>query len=594
MMTYLLALTVGPVQSNIQESRKLKDLYNSSCIISDIMMEVRSYLKNEVDSEMEVIYPILYDDNDKKRDSSNYIICKINSIDKLNEIQNEVYTKVVENCDGGEQCTFKISVLEETYFIFWAAEPIIETYEEAYKKVTKKLRNIKNTHDFKNVEQDSTKNYSLKKCSLCGKREPLKTYSEINTEEKLCGVCAFKRLYKAGNAESTYSVSIKSWKEKYGKELEELNKKIMDTFKYPDKYYSKDMIKNILNEKRDMDEMRRKKGINEDLQKDIKNSELKQALTQIEEKMRETYSSYSDKNLVLDPHYKYCFLQIDVDDLGKWMSGEYNLNQHELEEVQKQISKYLSEFACKLRESFWNTKCTVIYAGGDDFLAILPVEELFIVIKIIDDIYKNTIVKNINNSPNYSQAMTYSTSITIASCKEEMAVALRKSREELENVKSRFDSKKNGVVINYLINSSKTITTYLSKYIFQQFIESLNDLYEVKDYISFSYINAFEDEFNMLGFDKLNSEQIEDIKEMMLIELKRLLKRSFLKDAEDKLLLNEYYSMHIGLFKEIYNQNSNDNMLDFENMTNAYKIYEKLAEFDYNKEGGYNYEFIKD
>lgn len=67
MMTYLLALTVGPVQSNIQESRKLKDLYNSSCIISDIMMEVRSYLKNEVDSEMEVIYPILYDDNDKKR-----------------------------------------------------------------------------------------------------------------------------------------------------------------------------------------------------------------------------------------------------------------------------------------------------------------------------------------------------------------------------------------------------------------------------------------------------------------------------------------------------------------------------------------------
>lgn len=36
-MSYLLGITVGPIQTNIQKSRKLRDLYNSSKIVSDIM-----------------------------------------------------------------------------------------------------------------------------------------------------------------------------------------------------------------------------------------------------------------------------------------------------------------------------------------------------------------------------------------------------------------------------------------------------------------------------------------------------------------------------------------------------------------------------
>ena len=55
-MSYLLGITVGPVQSFIEESRKLSDLYSSSDIISRIMKKCYEIIK-EKDIDAELIYP---------------------------------------------------------------------------------------------------------------------------------------------------------------------------------------------------------------------------------------------------------------------------------------------------------------------------------------------------------------------------------------------------------------------------------------------------------------------------------------------------------------------------------------------------------
>ncbi|WP_242866694.1 type III-B CRISPR-associated protein Cas10/Cmr2 [Clostridium sporogenes] len=152
-MSYLLGVTVGPIQTNIQKSRKLRDLYNSSKIVSDIMKKIIKYLKIK-DEKLKIIYPSIKDVNNTRIDITNYLICEINNIKHLNEMREKVL---------GE---FKISVLEEIYFMFWAVEPL-EEYSKTYKKLTKKLRSIKNTYEFKNYEKD----VKIKKNVVCVENE---------------------------------------------------------------------------------------------------------------------------------------------------------------------------------------------------------------------------------------------------------------------------------------------------------------------------------------------------------------------------------------------------------------------------------------
>lgn len=570
-MSYLLGVTVGPIQTNIQKSRKLRDLYNSSKIVSDIMKKIIKYLKIK-DEKLKIIYPSIKDVNNTRIDITNYLICEINNIKHLNEMREKVL---------GE---FKISVLEEIYFMFWAVEPL-EEYSKTYKKLTKKLRSIKNTYEFKNYEKDVK---IKKKCSLCGER-----IREDASE--LCEVCNCKRNYdQASNGEknnkgekykSVYDISIDVWKEKYNKDLLSLNKNLEDLFNNTSRYYSSETVSNIIKGlKTNPKKVRQEKEIDEDLiNPEMGDLELIDKLNNIRFELDNIY--LRDKKPVLKPHYKYCFLQIDVDNLGKWISGKYNDEDDELKENQMQISKILCDFAYKLKEIFKNSKTKVIYAGGDDFLAVLPVECLLDTLKIIEKIFKSTVQDDIDNSLNYSENISYSASVTFANCKDEMSLALRKNREALEKVKNRYYSK-NGICINYIINTSKIINMFLSKNYFNEYVDNLCYFKKVEKYMSFTYIDAIENEFNKMKFEDLETDDFLNIKEMLVLEFKRYLEKN--KGPKDKNDINgkllQYFRMHIILFENIINDNEVDGKFDFINLINCFKIYKKLTDFEFQKE----------
>ncbi|MGO5065536.1 MULTISPECIES: type III-B CRISPR-associated protein Cas10/Cmr2 [unclassified Clostridium] len=566
-MSYLLGVTVGPIQTNIQKSRKLRDLYNSSKIVSDIMKKVIEHLKIK-DENLKIIYPSIKDISDTKIDITNYLICEINNIGILKKMRGKVFGEL------------KISVLEQIYFMFWAVEPL-EEYSKTYKKLTKKLRSIKNTYEFQNYEDLKIG----KKCSMCGEG--------IREEKsKLCKICNYKREYdKEGNYKSIYDISIDVWKENNNNELENVNNKLESLFNNTSKYYNLDTVLNLIKlletvDRKKVKKIREEKEIDEDLKNaKMEDWQLIENLIDIKRKLQNIY--LRGEKPVSKPHYKYCFIQIDVDDLGKWISGEYNYEEENLKESQIQISKALCSFAYKLKEEFRNSKTKVIYAGGDDFLAILPVECLLNTLKIIEEIFKSTVQNDIDNSLNYSQKISYSASVTISNSKDEMALALRKNREMLEKVKNRYYSK-NGICISYIINTSKIINMFLSKDYFNEYVDNLRYFKKVKKYISFTYVDAIENEFNKMKFEDLKTDDFLNIKDMLLLEFERHLnlnKNKVSKDSkEDNENFLEYFKIHTRLFENIINDNEIYERIDFINIINCFRIYKKLTDFQFKEE----------
>ncbi|WP_055666013.1 Cas10/Cmr2 second palm domain-containing protein [Desnuesiella massiliensis] len=573
-MTYLLGVTVGPVQSNIQKSKKLIDLRNSSRIISDIMIKVLEYLKNNVDKQIEIIYPDI--NNDINLDLTNYLICEIHTKEGLGNMKKAVFDE------------FKIEpkkiTLEEVYFMFWAVEPL-ETYDRTYNKLVKKLRSIKNTYEFKNYEETNTG----KKCSLCGERV------RINDKDKLCDLCNFKRSYKNLRYKSVYEISIAPWKDKNKNELNDVTEKLESVFKNTEKYYSLDTVSNLINlsEPNIFKRIREEKEINEDLiDYEMDDHKLIEELRDIKIKLEEIYLRKGTP--VIKPHYKYCFFQMDVDDLGKWMSGKWNIENSELRDRQKEISQALSKFAYEIRQKFEDSKIAVIYAGGDDFLAILPVEMLLEALRIIEKGFKEIVQDRLEESNNYKKKITYSAGITLISCKDDMALALRQNRMTLEKAKERFkdiEPSKNSIGISYIVNSNKIVNMYLSKPYFQQYVNNLERWRNIKDNTSFAYIDAIENEFSKIKFEKLEIEESMSIIEMMELEFKRYLSKN--KPQNNTEDFEEYSKLHIELFKNIIRENIIDEKFDFSNIINCYRIYEKLTEFDFSSKGGESNETAK-
>jgi CRISPR-associated protein Cmr2 len=590
-MAYLLGVTVGPIQSNIEKSKKLKDLCNSSKIVSDIMLEIKNYLIKKGDKEIDIIYPAIDDDNDI--DLTNYMICKINGIDGLDEI--------FEGFKNDKNYKY---LLNEIYFIFWAVEPLTKSYPETYKKLVKKIRSIKNTYEFESYSKNEEK--IGKKCSLCGER--------LRAQGELCEICNDIRNYKDSHFESVYDISIAIWK-KENKEVlgdvnnvDNVNAQLEHLFEPENtaKYYNFHTIENLLGlleNSYDPDKAIREKKIKriketkkiKEMYEDLKDPKIEleiglealiKRIKAIKGKLENIYQK--EKNPVKEHHYQYCFVKMDVDDLGKWIGGEFNKDINNLENSQREISNYLCQFAYTLKGEFKDNNTRVIYAGGDDFLAVLPVESLLYTLYVIEEKFKEIVQDKIEESTNYKKKITYSVSVTLANCKDDMAVALRQNRIVLENVKERFEKKepfKNGIAINYIVNTTKIINMYLKKHSFKDYVDNLRYWRKIKD-VSFNYIDAIVNEFNKMKYEDLEIEELSDLKHMMILEFKRYLgKNKRNKDCEE---LKEYISKHTKLFENIVNENIFDKRIDFENIISCFQIYEKLTNFYFTKAGELN------
>lgn len=609
-MSYLLGITVGPVQTYIEESRKLVDLYNSSRIISKIMENVYLYVKDQ-SSSVELIYPN-YTEMSEENDYSNYIVFQIENEISIENIETNIYMKFADSKNDELIQNFK-----ENFHLFWAMEEVADSgYDEAYKKLTNLISSIKNTYEFEHGYQESGK-----KCSICGKRNIVNN----RNEEELCEVCLFKReyndkLYK--KYDSVYTVATSVWEKSNRNMLGDVNTYLEEIFKEKAKYYDKNeitsLIKKIkglkiyedklegnnctvpnivglLKKNRDKLTLKKVKEIDQELKNKFRESanldEIINKLEILEETIGKVFKEIDS------PNGEYCFIQFDIDNLGRWINGEYLENNKELKEYQKYISNTLVKFGKELRSSLAD-KCSIIYSGGDDFLGILPNENIIGVMEIIDEKFENIVGSALTNCKyEIERKMTYSTSITIAQCKDPMNYSIRKSREELEGVKEWFKDNripKNGVALNYIINNGKEITCYLKRDKFKTFMNIIKKYKYLKSQISWSYINTFENEFMTFKYDGISFNQLFDFISMAKYELKRLMERSKNTEISDKVYketlekyIQEVVSFVTEVIKDSYKEEkSNKEFVDFKNIINTMRLNEKFFMINYVLEDG--------
>ncbi|BDR81186.1 hypothetical protein N072000002_13660 [Clostridium tetani] len=620
-MSYLLGITIGPVQSYIEDSRKLRDLYGSSKIISDISKEIYEYVKS-ISKNCEIIYP--YHDGIKDVDFSNYMIMKIEDFINLKDVEDKIFNKFnckIENIKKDININFyddHVSNIKDDFYLFWVMEEIEDEkdygYSKAYEKLTKLILDIKNTYEFDKLEQSGRK-----KCSICGKRNRITNKLEnrmrkkcmLNIDEDLCPLCLFKRYYlkyekcylEDKNMKSIYEVAIINWKLKNKKKLRKLTKKLKDLFNEEDKYYNPNEIDNVIkvlelknqieNNKNKITFKNLKKKadkIKSDLKYDIDLKSILEEFKDIKDTMNEIYY---DKSMEL-PNYEYAFVQFDIDNLGCWMSGEYLEDKKNLMKYQQKISNTLIKFSQKLSEELTD-KCNVIYSGGDDFLSILPKDNIIEVVNKIEELFKNNVENELKGYITYDRKITYSISITIAPCRDPMSYVLNKTKSELENVKNIYKYKqeeKNGVAINYIINNGKVITAYLKQDDLINYIKLIKSFEEIKPDISFAYINNFENEFINFDYNNISFNELKYFIRIAKYELKRMIlrckgKNNKIKDENAEEYINDF----VEFISKIISSNSdeikpNNINIDFDNITNIMKIYSKLCKTNFKSKEG--------
>jgi CRISPR-associated protein Cmr2 len=297
----------------------------------------------------------------------------------------------------------------------------------------------------------------------------------------------------------------------------------------------------------------------------------------------DTILSFLSENKI-NPSKYYAILQMDGDNMGKWLKGEFNpkientihskvkdaliqfsegKDKESLEKIlcskhptspsiHQAFSRKLSQFALeevrKIVEDEHYGK--LIYAGGDDVLAFLPIEE---VLKCAYDLQKK--FKEV-----LSPKASMSAGIVIVHHKYPLYLAL----EEVNNAEKRAKKHygKNAFCLRFLSHGGEPRECGGN----WELISFLEDLIckfktdEISSVFPYQYLEVVE---KLCERDK--NKNIQNIKEILEIELKRI----FMKKEGDKERLEDYFEKEIlSRFKKIE---------DFEDFANMLVIARKIS-----------------
>lgn len=517
---FFFVLSISPVQSFISQARKTKDLYAGSHVLSELCRKAieifESYGGNVIlpakknDSLPNIFLGEVYTEKSELKNVGNKIEEELKTFFKNKSVQ-----KIAPFAEFESQ----IDDFLEINWLFYPYEK--DNYQESYKKIAELHSAIKNVKRFKPFEEKAGR-----KCSLCGVRNALfcgkkgkQKWKEnlirekfIEDTEGLCGICYAKRVLDH-SLPSLANICLMDW-------LKNIKKDELVKLRTEINFFDEEMFFNP-------------------------------ELDSIKEFIKE-------HSLDVKKQKKYyALLKLDIDDMGKWLSGKNGTNGKDLKTFQIELSEKLTECSSSMK-AIIDEYCygKTVYAGGDDFLGFVNLEYLFEVVSEIKDIFKfeeRSILKK----------LTYSISIVISHYKSPLHKVLDLSRELMEETKNAFDDK-NGMGVIVLSNSSIHSKCYCR---YESFI-LLKKLWEEKtgNNLYFKLGQQFPFLKDVYSYDNylLN-------KSMLETEIIRLLKKEN-KDVED-----EHVEGIINfLSDQTIEEGSNANRIDFENFIGYLKTLEQL------------------
>lgn len=468
-MKYLISIALGPVQDFIASARRSRDLWFGSWLLSELSKAAANKIADG--DKDRLIFPAINDLDDLNPKNDFNVVNKLTAII---EIEKDAVQEFAENVREAAQARLRnlrndafkrfksdeyfdsisaIAQIEDLLEFYWAAVPLPD--ENSYSSVRSQAEALltarKNTRNFA-----STKAWAMEgvpKSSLDGLRESVikkKAYDELTDEdrrelfetrpgERLCGVGLLKRLGNwedqdgffstshvaalplLSNLEDSHADAVReyfdglngidrsAWSSVSGNGSSEDHKRIAKVFKRN----GKPCDGRLLFEDRFAEYFEKKNGLPEERKKKINSA--KAALRDF------LKTALGDRK----PNPYYALLLADGDGMGKEIEKQTTPGQH------RELSGILSKFAKGVRTIVeTNHHGSLIYAGGDDVLAFVPVHQIVQCAKALSDDFKATL----NTGP------TLSIGIAICHHLDPLSDALTLAREAEKEAK-RFPCK---------------------------------------------------------------------------------------------------------------------------------------------------------
>ena len=516
----LLIFTFSPVQGFIQKSRKLRDLFSSSYLLSYLTQKLVEYAE---ECGASIIYPVVPKSSSSKL-VANYPNRFVASVErdmcselkkKFEETWEKIYTFVADKLGLKGKLREQFILHTKYYFKYFCHFQLqAGDYKETYDLAERYLGAKKSFRPYYGLEDEHTSNG----CYLCGELPALavdwkefinnleKTYRIAIGDLPLCGVCLTKRLFPYYLKEkenisvpifpSTKDLAFAELKEKLWKATyeEAPNKnKILQLIKEIDKDVDTTDIRKVVADYLDPEEVRKmieekEKMMKEATQEDKKRLEevlkhLKELLNELEQLYKDDFEKYKNSY--------FAILMADGDSIGKWLGKDNSLRGTDLtEDFHRRFSQAISKFAQSVREKEDNLWLSVVYAGGDDVLAVMHPSKALEFAYSIRREYAEFITKEIKG---LATEPTMSAGIVIAHEKENLSFVLEEVRRAEKRAK---ESGRNRVCISVIKRSGSPRSVVLR----WNEIETVNKLIELfkKDKLPSTLVYALEKELRGL------------------------------------------------------------------------------------------------
>ncbi len=399
MSKYLLTINIGPVQGFIAAARRTRDLHAGSRLLSRAAFAAAQTLQGH---GAKLIFPKASDNSKlegiQQDGIPNVILAEIeaDSLDvikslakeaeeaarrELANIAREVFGKN-ETAQVLQQKNEAIKQVHDLLEFFWAAVPVEGSYPEARERLGRLMAARKNTRDFGPNPWPAP----VPKSSLDGALESVIYQADeqqrlkvgIRIGEQLSGVDLLKRRYLEEKNESFASTTVMALipfleglssqeaaviEEALDQVAQKLGagrsgrrppKSLVDKFELLKKYDPRLFFP----------------GRHQEIAQEPKEQPTESAArtTSEQEVIREAQGTLSKTYSELDktPCPYYAILHADGDRMGKAIDAQKNAEQH------RKLSAALTEFSQKVKEIVQSHSGSLVYSGGDDVLALLP------------------------------------------------------------------------------------------------------------------------------------------------------------------------------------------------------------------------------
>lgn len=455
----LFILTVGPVSSFIEGSRKMRDLYGGSFLLSYLMNEVLKEIHSDsfqYKNNLCVIIPC-FKENQKSYNIPNRLV-GITDLDEkdqkelgtqLEKYILETYKKIckrVYSCVKISKEKYEIisNQLRSMLHIYWTFVPLKNGYNKDYPLLVNKINQIKSIRPFTQLKEPAHKKCSLypqlnaiivnspnlkeneKHINLVHSTKDNKFMYAVKEKEHLSSFAFLKRAMTYANIDG-YDSSITSVAYMLA------NNSVGRSFP--------DLLKNF----RKLEESG---GI-----ESVYDLQNKQRLTTEEysqqniETAHKVYQELIDNKIELKCYY--AIIKIDGDGFGDLYRKHAEITAH------KVFSRNIIKFSTYAKDIINKYDGVTIYAGGEDFLVFLPIDNIFLALKELRLNFQQAI-----KYPGYEKSLTFSAGITIAHYMEPLSEVIRYT-SEMEHYAKQIDSEKDAFAIKLMKRSGEYLTIRL-------------------------------------------------------------------------------------------------------------------------------------